>query len=70
MITKIGVVSGEIWHLLEKEGRLPLSILLSKVGKNIAEDEDVVYMGVGWGCYVNRRGGAAGSRSSNIYIYR
>lgn len=48
MITKIGIVAGEIWRLLEKEKKLPLSMLLSKVGENIAEDKDMVYMGVGW----------------------
>ena len=49
MITKIGIVAGEIWHVLEKEDKLPLSILLSKVGKNIVdEDKGVVYMGIGW----------------------
>lgn len=48
MITKIGIVAGEIWRLLEKEGKLPLSVLLSKIAKDIAEDEDVVCMGIGW----------------------
>lgn len=48
MIIKIGIVAGEIWHLLEKEGKLPLSIILSKIGKEAAENEDVVCMGVGW----------------------
>ena len=48
MIIKIGIVAGEIWRLLEKEGKLPLSILLSSIGKDIAENEDIVCMGVGW----------------------
>jgi hypothetical protein len=48
MVTRIGIVAGEIWHLLEKEGKLPFSTLLSKIGKDIAEDEDVVCMSIGW----------------------
>ncbi|NQT23097.1 MAG: winged helix-turn-helix domain-containing protein [Candidatus Omnitrophica bacterium] len=48
MIIKIGIVAGEIWRLLEKEDKLPLPMLLSKVGKDIAENENVVCMGVGW----------------------
>lgn len=48
MITKIGIVAGEIWRLLEKEGQLSFSTLLSKVGKDMGEDEDVVCMSIGW----------------------
>jgi len=48
MITRIGVVSGEIWRLLEKEGKLPFSALLSKIEKDVSEDRDLVCMSVGW----------------------
>jgi len=48
MITRIGIITGEIWRLLEKENRLPLSLLVSKIGNDIDEDKDVVCMGVGW----------------------
>lgn len=48
MIMKIGVIAGEIWRLLEREDRVPLSKLLSKVGKDITEDEKIIYMGIGW----------------------
>jgi len=48
MITRIGVVAGEIWRLLEKEDKLPLPALLSKISKDIAEDEDMIYMALGW----------------------
>ena len=48
MITRIGVVSGEIWRLLEEEGTLSFSALLSKVEKDISEDRDLICMGVGW----------------------
>ena len=48
MITRIGVVSGEIWRLLEKEGELPFSTLLSKIEKDVSEDRDLVCMSVGW----------------------
>jgi hypothetical protein len=48
MITKIGVVSGEIWRLLEKEDKLDFPTLLTKVEKNLSEDRDLVCMSVGW----------------------
>ena len=48
MITKIGIAAGEIWYLLEKESKLPLSTLLSRAKKDMAEDEDMIYMGLGW----------------------
>lgn len=48
MITKISVVAGEIWRILEKESKLPLSILISRIEKNIAEEKDIIFMGVGW----------------------
>ncbi len=48
MITRIGVVSGEIWRLLEKEGKLPFSALLSKIEKDVSEDRYLVCMSVGW----------------------
>lgn len=65
MITKIGIVAGEIWSLLGKEDKLPLSILLSKIGKNIAEDEKVIYMGVGW---LVRKGHIILTRIDSDYI--
>ena len=48
MITRIGVVSGEIWRLLEKEDKIPFSALLSKIEKDVSEDRDLVCMSVGW----------------------
>lgn len=44
MIIKIGIVAGEIWHYLEKEGRASLPNLTS----SIEEDEKVIIMGLGW----------------------
>jgi hypothetical protein len=48
MITRIGIVAGEIWRLLEKENKLPLSVLLSKITKDIDENKNIVCMGIGW----------------------
>jgi len=65
MITRIGVVAGEIWRLLEKEDKLPLPTLLSKISKDIAEDEDTVCMAVGW---LAREGHVIVEREDSGYI--
>jgi len=48
MITRIGVVSGEIWRLLEEEGKLSFPTLLTKIEKDVSGDRDLVCMSVGW----------------------
>ena len=65
MIIKIGVVSGAIWNLLEKEGKLSLSTLFSKIVQDTAEDKDVVCMGVGW---LAREGHIVLERKDSDYI--
>lgn len=65
MIIKIGIISGEIWSLLEKEGKLPFSTLLSKVEKDISVNRDLVCMGIGW---LARKGHIVLERENSDYI--
>ncbi|MFC1646209.1 winged helix-turn-helix domain-containing protein [Candidatus Omnitrophota bacterium] len=44
MIIEIGIVAGEIWHYLDKNGE----ILLYSLIKNIDRDRDTILMSLGW----------------------
>lgn len=44
MITKIGIVAGEIWHYLDENGPSQLSEMASKIDK----PKDVILMSLGW----------------------
>ncbi|NQU18995.1 winged helix-turn-helix domain-containing protein [bacterium] len=44
MITKIGIVAGEIWHYLDDNGETMLSDLI----KGITRERDIVLMSLGW----------------------
>lgn len=44
MITQIGIVAGEIWHYLDKEGE----VLLSDIFSHLARNKHVILMSVGW----------------------
>jgi hypothetical protein len=44
MITKIGIVAGEIWHYLEEHRDVELSALVQAVDK----PRDLVLMSLGW----------------------
>jgi len=44
LITKIGIVAGEIWHFLEQRNQVALSDLLN----NIEQPRDVILMSLGW----------------------
>ena len=44
MIIEIGIVAGEIWHYLDKNG----DILLSSLIKSIDRDRDTTLMSLGW----------------------
>lgn len=44
MITKIGIVAGEIWHYLEEHGSSQLSDMASKIDK----PKNVILMSLGW----------------------
>lgn len=45
MITKIGIVAGEIWHYLENNEK---SAALEDIIKNIDKPRDMVLMSLGW----------------------
>ncbi len=44
MITKIGIVAGDIWHFLEKKEKVSLENIM----KNIDAPREVVLMSIGW----------------------
>lgn len=44
MITRIGIVAGDIWRLLEKEKEVALSSMVSQTGK----PREIILMGLGW----------------------
>ncbi len=44
MITKIGIVAGEIWHYLDKHRDVKLSELFS----NLEHSKEIILMSVGW----------------------
>lgn len=44
MIIDIGIVAGEIWHYLDKNGETTLAALL----KGIEKDRDIALMSLGW----------------------
>lgn len=44
MITEIGIVAGEIWHYLDKQGE----VSFSKMVAGIRQPRDLALMSVGW----------------------
>ncbi|HDZ77594.1 MAG TPA: hypothetical protein ENH41_05880 [Candidatus Omnitrophica bacterium] len=44
MITKIGIVAGEIWHFLDERGEVALSEIVSKIDR----PRDNILMSIGW----------------------
>ena len=44
MITEIGIVAGEIWHFLDKNGNAMLEELSQETGK----DRELILMSLGW----------------------
>lgn len=44
MITEIGIVAGDIWHFLDQNGEVALSMLV----KGIDKPKDNVLMSLGW----------------------
>lgn len=44
MITRIGIVAGEIWHYLDEHGQSKLSDMVDKLDR----PHDLVLMSVGW----------------------
>jgi hypothetical protein len=44
MITEVGIVAGEIWNYLDKNGKVSLKKLIS----SIEQPKEVVFMSLGW----------------------
>lgn len=44
MITELGIVAGEIWHLLDQKEELSLSQIMGGINRS----QDVVLMSLGW----------------------
>lgn len=44
MITEIGIVAGEIWHFLDKQGQTDLEQLI----KGINKSREITLMSLGW----------------------
>jgi hypothetical protein len=44
LITKIGIVAGEIWHLLDQQSQTTLSALVN----SIDQPRDIILMSLGW----------------------
>ena len=44
MITEIGIVAGEIWHDLDKNGMTVFSQIVKRLGR----PKDIVLMSLGW----------------------
>jgi hypothetical protein len=44
LITKIGIVAGEIWHFLDQHDQVTLTDLV----KNIEQPRDMILMSLGW----------------------
>ena len=44
MITQIGIVAGEIWHYLDKNGE----VFFSELYVGIKQPKDIALMSVGW----------------------
>lgn len=44
MITEIGIIAGEIWHFLDKCGRVSLEQLIGGIDK----PRELIFMSLGW----------------------
>ena len=44
MLTKIGIVAGEIWNTLEKKDKVKISDIVNTLDKS----QDVILMSIGW----------------------
>ncbi|NQT07345.1 MAG: winged helix-turn-helix domain-containing protein [Candidatus Omnitrophica bacterium] len=44
MITKLGIIAGEIWHLLENKEKVTLDDII----KELDSPRDIVLMSMGW----------------------
>ena len=44
MITRIGITAGDIWHLLERQGKVSLNDIVN----SIDAPREIVLMSIGW----------------------
>lgn len=44
MITELGIVAGDIWHFLDKHGKVTLSDLVA----SLDQPRDTILMSLGW----------------------
>ncbi len=44
MITEIGIVAGEVWHVLDKKEE----IFISEIADKLKESRELVFMSMGW----------------------
>jgi hypothetical protein len=44
MITRIGITAGDIWHLLERQGKVSLNDIV----KQIEAPKEITLMSIGW----------------------
>ena len=63
MITEIGIVAGEIWHFLDRKGKVALKRLV----RGIDKDERLVLMSLGW---LAREGHVVVERKGTYYRVR
>ncbi|MDP8233525.1 MAG: winged helix-turn-helix domain-containing protein [Candidatus Saelkia tenebricola] len=61
MITRVGIVAGEIWNYLEQNGQVPLSEIVS----NVEQSEEIILMSLGW---LAREGHVILEASNNSYL--
>ena len=45
MITEIGIVAGDIWHLLDKHGQMQIKEIIANLPER---NESLVFMSLGW----------------------
>ena len=64
MITEIGIVAGEIWHILDEKGACDLEYLRAGLGER---PRDLVLMSLGWLC---REGHIQMDRQAGNYTIR
>lgn len=44
MVTRIGIIAGEIWHLLEKRDKVSVDDIL----ESIDSSKELIFMSIGW----------------------
>jgi len=64
VITEIGIVAGEIWHILDETGGCSLDLLSARLGER---PRDLILMSLGWLC---REGHVELARQEKGYTVR